>query len=126
MLRISKKALIMAPVGALSIALAISAYYNSLVSLPPSHLIGIIYLKEDVDTFDQNGNPEYFLHTCIFVDDIQNDVNAGECRSYEVDKNDYESVKNNDIVRATVMSGQQRGMDIYETFEGNGRYISDR
>jgi hypothetical protein len=47
---------------------------------------------------------------------------AGECRDYQVDFADYESVKTSDIVRGQVIPDLFRGyniIDIQETSSGN-------
>jgi hypothetical protein len=103
------------PIIALSIALGISIFYNVTAPLPPNNVVGIIYKTDEGIDADQFGQkPRYSVHLCLFVEDKINGEPPGECRSYQVDFADYESVKVNDIVRGQVIPGPFRGYNIID------------
>jgi hypothetical protein len=106
------------PIIALSITLGISIFYSVTAPLPPNNVVGIIYKTDEGIDADQFGEKlRYSVHLCLFVEDKINGEPVGDCRSYQVDSADYESVEVNDIVRGQVKPGPFRGYNIIDIQE---------
>lgn len=122
--RLKSNAKSIIPIAILSIALGISIYYNVSAPLPPNNVIGIIYKTDEGIDMNDSGQstPRYSVHLCLFTKDRINEVQPDECQSYQVDKEDYESVKMYDVVRGQVISGPFKGyniIDIQEVYSGD-------
>jgi|GEM_PF-6812500 len=116
---LKKNLKIISILGALGVALAISIYYNAIAPLPPYSIIGLVVHKDEGLDIDDSGSetPRYSVSIYLFTDDKVNDHPTASASSYRVDKEDFNLLRINDVVKARIVPGPFKGFEIADVFE---------
>jgi hypothetical protein len=105
-------------IGGLAVALVISVYYNAIAPLPPDSITGIVVHKKEGIDVAENGSevPRYLISIYLFNDDKINDNPGATEAGYFVNKEDFDSVRINDVVKGRIIPGPFKGYEIMDVF----------